>query len=47
MIKIKNSPIKGYFGYDSIWSHHGVRETLGFRNETDKKIFYDKLLQEC
>ena len=46
MIKKKIGPIKAYFGYDSIWSHHGVREAVGFRNETDKKIFYNKLL-EC
>ena len=38
VIEKKFGPIKANLRYDSIWSHHGVKEALIFRNQTLKKI---------
>ena len=37
VIEKKFGPIKANLRYDSIWSHHGVKEALIFRNQTQKK----------
>ena len=37
VIEKKFGPFKANLRYDSIWSHHGVKEALIFRNQTQKK----------